>query len=93
MNLWTIARYLIRFGGLIVFAIQTVEAAADGWTSEEKRDAARKAVIELAKSFGVTLPKGFIEDLDRIIDATVSVFNAIGHFVKSPKAEAPAPIP
>jgi hypothetical protein len=93
MNFWTIARLLLRFWPLVTLAVRAVEDASDGWTSEEKQQAAQQGILKLAASFGLTLPQDFVDNLPRIIDAIVSVFNAVGAFRKrehGPKAEQPA---
>jgi len=83
-------RFVLTYLPLIISTVKMIEAVTDRDTSgEDKKTLALAVIIDLLKSFGVTVSSELEEFISRVIDVVVRALNLLGVFTHA-DPEAPA---
>lgn len=83
-------RFVLTYLPLIVSTVKMIEAVTDRDTAgEDKKTLALAVIIDLLKSFGVTVTSELEEFISRVIDVVVRALNLLGVFTHA-DPEAPA---
>ena len=83
-------RFVLTYLPLIISTVKMIEAVTDRDTAgEDKKTLALAVIIDLLKSFGVTVSSELEEFISRVIDVVVRALNLLGVFTHA-DPEAPA---